>query len=117
MAKPSSNGEPCTSPYFDLDFSYSSSRKRTRGVSDDNLSHNCSEETHKTRRVNPQRLATRLGPKLVAEMEALIVPGAKMPTFEVRKVFQEKYSVDRRQIYDYFHSRGVCPFLIVRFTF
>ncbi|KAF6754312.1 hypothetical protein DFP72DRAFT_1126311 [Ephemerocybe angulata] len=42
----------------------------------------------KTRRVNPQRLAVRLGPDLVAEMEALIVPGAKMPTFAVRKDFQ-----------------------------
>ncbi|KAH9486364.1 hypothetical protein JR316_0000428 [Psilocybe cubensis] len=60
----------------------------------------------KTRRVNPQRLAIRLGPDLVAEMEAHIVPGAKMPTFAVRKDFQERYSVDRRHIYDYFHSRG-----------
>ena len=117
MARPSSNGDSCTSPYFDPDFLSSSSRKRARGVSDDNLSINCSEDTHKTRRVNPQRLATRLGPDLVAEMEALIVPGAKMPTFEVRKVFQEKYSVDRRHIYDYFHSRGVCPFPALYFTF
>ena len=60
----------------------------------------------KTRRVNPQRLAVRLGPDLVAEMEALIIPGAKMPTFNVRKDFQERYNVDRRHIYDYFHSRG-----------
>ncbi|KAJ3535713.1 hypothetical protein NMY22_g6356 [Coprinellus aureogranulatus] len=60
----------------------------------------------KTRRVNPQRLAIRLGPELVAEMEALIVPGAKMPPFSVRKDFQERYCVDRRHIYDYFHSRG-----------
>lgn len=64
------------------------------------------EERPKTRRVNPQRLALRLGPDLVAEMEALIVPGAKMPTFAVRKDFQERYCVDRRHIYDYFHSRG-----------
>jgi hypothetical protein len=60
----------------------------------------------KTRRVNPQRLALRLGAELVAEMEAHIVPGAKMPPFSVRKDFQERYSVDRRHIYDYFHSRG-----------
>jgi hypothetical protein len=39
-------------------------------------------------------------------MEALIVPGAKMPPFAVRKDFQERYCVDRRHIYDYFHSRG-----------
>jgi hypothetical protein len=64
------------------------------------------DERPKTRRVNPQRLALRLGPDLVAEMEALIVPGAKMPTFAVRKDFQERYCVDRRHIYDYFHSRG-----------
>jgi len=65
------------------------------------------EERPKTRRVNPQRLALRLGPDLVAEMEALIVPGAKMPTFAVRKDFQDRYCVDRRHIYDYFHSRGM----------
>lgn len=65
----------------------------------------------KTRRVNPQRLAVRLGPELVAEMEAYIVPGAKMPSFTVRKDFQERYAVDRRHIYDYFHSRGKLPHL------
>jgi len=71
------------------------------------------EERPKTRRVNPQRLALRLGPDLVAEMEALIVPGAKMPTFAVRKDFQDRYCVDRRHIYDYFHSRGATssPFI------
>lgn len=61
----------------------------------------------KTRRVNPERLATRLDPRLVAEMDALIVPGAKMPSFSIRKDFQERYCVDRRHIYDYFHSRGL----------
>lgn len=60
----------------------------------------------KTRRVNPQRLASRLDSNLVAEMEAHIVPGAKMPTFDIRKDLQERYNVDRRHIYDYFHSRG-----------
>ncbi|KAF9469689.1 hypothetical protein BDZ94DRAFT_1243027 [Collybia nuda] len=39
-------------------------------------------------------------------MEAYIVPGAKMPNFTIRKDFQERYCVDRRHIYDYFHSRG-----------
>lgn len=86
------------------------SRKRAR----DSAKAQCFEEQFdinddgrpKTRRVNPQRLALRLGPELVAEMEALIVPGAKMPTFAVRKDFQERYCVDRRHIYDYFHSRG-----------
>ncbi len=69
----------------------------------------------KTRRVNPQRLALRLGPELVAEMEAYIIPGAKMPPFSVRKDFQERYCVDRRHIYDYFHSRGNVCCMIVRF--
>jgi hypothetical protein len=71
------------------------------------------ELRQKTRRVNPQRLALRLGPDLVAEMEALIVPGAKMPTFAVRKDFQDRYCVDRRHIYDYFHSRGALIVLFV----
>ncbi|KAF8665387.1 hypothetical protein AX16_000406 [Volvariella volvacea WC 439] len=61
----------------------------------------------KTRRVNPQRLASRLDPNLVEEMEAHIVPGAKMPPFDIRKDLQERYNVDRRHIYDYFHSRGL----------
>jgi hypothetical protein len=64
------------------------------------------DDSYKTRRVNPERLALRLDPKLVAEMDAFITPGAKMPTFTVRKDLQERYNVDRRHIYDYFHSRG-----------
>ena len=89
------------------------SRKRTFDSLDDSLDENTWDLTGltedgrpKTRRVNPLRLALRLGPDLVAEMEALIVPGAKMPSFTVRKDFQERYCVDRRHIYDYFHSRG-----------
>jgi antiviral helicase SKI2 len=85
-------------------------RKRTFDSLDDSLDESpwdLNEDGRpKTRRVNPLRLAIRLGPDLVAEMEALIVPGAKMPTFSVRKDFQERYCVDRRHIYDYFHSRG-----------
>jgi hypothetical protein len=83
-------------------------RKRTFDSLDDSLDEWDFNENGrpKTRRVNPLRLAIRLGPDLVAEMEALIVPGAKMPTFSVRKDFQERYCVDRRHIYDYFHSRG-----------
>ncbi|KAI6047979.1 hypothetical protein EDC04DRAFT_2556245 [Pisolithus marmoratus] len=30
-----------------------------------------------------------------------------MPSFAVRKELQERYNVDRRHIYDYFHSRGL----------
>ncbi|KAF7347476.1 hypothetical protein MVEN_01503800 [Mycena venus] len=59
------------------------------------------------RRIDPDRLAIRLGPELTAEMDAYIVPGAKMPSFEIRQGFVKKYNVDRRHIYDYFHSRGL----------
>ncbi|KAF9055902.1 hypothetical protein BJ165DRAFT_1521868 [Panaeolus papilionaceus] len=83
------------------------SRESLEDIFDDNIWDTTDDGRPKTRRVNPQRLAIRLGPDLVAEMEALIVPGAKMPTFAVRKDFQERYCVDRRHIYDYFHSRGL----------
>ncbi|KAJ7508687.1 hypothetical protein B0H11DRAFT_1966262 [Mycena galericulata] len=59
------------------------------------------------RRIDPDRLAVRLGPELTSEMDAFIVPGAKMPTFQVRQELVKKYGVDRRHIYDYFHSRGL----------
>jgi hypothetical protein len=94
-------------------------RKRTFDLLDDSLDENSWDLTEdgrpKTRRVNPLRLAIRLGPELVAEMEALIVPGAKMPTFSVRKDFQERYCVDRRHIYDYFHSRGAQKTIVFHF--
>ncbi|KAJ7292905.1 hypothetical protein C8J57DRAFT_9947 [Mycena rebaudengoi] len=61
----------------------------------------------KSRRIDPDRLAARLGPELTSEMDAFIKPGAKMPTFEVRQELVRKYNVDRRHIYDYFHSRGL----------
>ncbi|KAJ7492219.1 hypothetical protein FB451DRAFT_1217448 [Mycena latifolia] len=61
----------------------------------------------KPRRIDPDRLAIRLGPELVGEMDAYIVPGAKMPTFQIRQELVTKYNVDRRHIYDYFHSRGL----------
>ncbi|KAF7337598.1 hypothetical protein MSAN_02233100 [Mycena sanguinolenta] len=72
------------------------------------------------RRIDPDRLAIRLGPELVSEMDAYIVPGAKMPSFEVgarrfpspslqriRQDLVKRYGVDRRHIYDYLHSRGL----------
>ncbi len=55
-------------------------------------------------------LAARLGPDLVREMEVHIKPGAYMPSFAIRKDLQERYAVDRRHLYDYFHSRGIVPF-------
>jgi hypothetical protein len=82
-------------------------RRLPNEINDDSIGWDLNDDGRpKTRRVNPQRLAIRLGPELVAEMEAYIVPGAKMPPFSIRKDFQERYSVDRRHIYDYFHSRG-----------
>ncbi|KAG1754809.1 uncharacterized protein EDB91DRAFT_1242047 [Suillus paluster] len=60
------------------------------------------------RRVNPESLALRLGPDLVRDLEALIHPGnIEMPSFAVRKELQERYNIDRRHVYDYFHSRGL----------
>ncbi|GLB35763.1 hypothetical protein LshimejAT787_0300510 [Lyophyllum shimeji] len=111
MAEPFENSETSQLPFVNADPSCFSAtrapgfRKRIRGSDDDPT--DIAEDSHKTRRVNPQRLAARLGADLVAEMEALIYPGAKMPSFEVRRVIQERYAVDRRHIYDYFHSRGL----------
>ncbi|KAJ8509178.1 hypothetical protein ONZ45_g8623 [Pleurotus djamor] len=61
----------------------------------------------KSRRVDPERLACRLDPQLVREMEEIISQGSRMPSFEQRKVLQDRYNVDRRHVYDYFHSRGM----------
>ena len=67
-----------------------------------------SEDTSERRRVNPENLALRLAPDLVRDMEALILPGnVEMPSFAVRLELQKRYNVDRRHIYDYFHSRGL----------
>ncbi|KAK0233826.1 hypothetical protein IW262DRAFT_1488096 [Armillaria fumosa] len=65
------------------------------------------DDNTKPRRVNPLHLAARLGPDLVREMEVHIKPGAYMPSFSIRKDLQERYNVDRRHLYDYFHSRGL----------
>jgi hypothetical protein len=66
------------------------------------------EVVYERRRVNPDSLAKRLGPELVGELNALIVPGNRdMPSFAVRKELQERYNIDRRHLYDYFHSKGL----------
>lgn len=60
------------------------------------------------RRVNPESLALRLGPELVHDLDALITPGNRdMPSFAVRKELQERFNIDRRHIYDYYHSKGL----------
>lgn len=116
MAKPPSDITNSTSLNSGSSYGRRSSgvRKRTRDseLLDDVIAYpskhaKYTEDTYKTRRVNPERLALRLDPKLVAEMDVLITPGAKMPTFAIRKDLQERYKVDRRHIYDYFHSRGL----------
>jgi len=53
-----------------------------------------------------KELALRLDPDLVKEMDKFIIPGALMPSFTIRKELQQRYNVDRRHLYDYFHSRG-----------
>lgn len=69
---------------------------------------NANNVVYQRRRVNPESLALRLGPDLVRDLDALITPGnTEMPSFAVRKELQERYSIDRRHIYDYFHSRGL----------
>jgi hypothetical protein len=113
---------------FPLSFS-EAPRKRKRASSPNGdtsrSSYSVIDSDNKPRRVDPERkfkipffvrpftylhqlkgLAQRLDPALVEEMESYIVPGAMMPSYEIRKDLQDRYSVDRRPIYDYFHSRG-----------
>lgn len=72
------------------------------------LALNVNNVVHQRRRVNPESLALRLGPDLVRDLDALITPGnTEMPSFAVRRELQERYNIDRRHIYDYFHSRGL----------
>ncbi|KAJ7070630.1 hypothetical protein C8F01DRAFT_1244350 [Mycena amicta] len=78
----------------------------------------------KPRRIDPDRLAVRLGSDLTADLDKFLVPGAKMPSFaassflaaflvtllpfdQIRQALVKKYNVDRRHIYDYLHSRGL----------
>jgi hypothetical protein len=65
-------------------------------------------DKHDRRRVNPEALASRLGPQIVAELDALILPGAAdMPSWQARKHIQQKFNIDRRHIYDYYHAKGL----------
>ncbi|EIN14394.1 hypothetical protein PUNSTDRAFT_41624 [Punctularia strigosozonata HHB-11173 SS5] len=60
------------------------------------------------RRVNPETLAQKLGPQVVADLQACITPGmTEMPSFEIRKRIQQRYNIDRRHIYDWFHAMGL----------
>ncbi|CDO73142.1 hypothetical protein BN946_scf185007.g197 [Trametes cinnabarina] len=60
------------------------------------------------RRVNPESLAVRLGPELVRELESYVKPGEiEMPSFAIRQQIQMRHKVDRRHIYDWFHSKGL----------
>lgn len=78
------------------------------GSCTDGNEYSANNVVHQRRRVNPESLALRLGPDLVRDLDALITPGnTEMPSFAVRKELQERYNIDRRHIYDYFHSRGL----------
>ena len=60
------------------------------------------------RRMNPESLAGRLGPELVKELEGLLKTGiTEMPSFAVRQEIQQRYNIDRRHIYDWFHNKGL----------
>jgi hypothetical protein len=60
------------------------------------------------RRVNPETLAQKLGPEVVADLQACILPGmTEMPSFEIRKRIQQRHNIDRRHIYDWFHAMGL----------
>ncbi|KAI0673617.1 hypothetical protein C8Q78DRAFT_1018022 [Trametes maxima] len=64
--------------------------------------------TSTRRRVNPESLAVRLGPELVKELESHVKPGViEMPSFAIRQQIQMRFKVDRRHIYDWFHSKGL----------
>lgn len=67
-----------------------------------------SGSTHTRRRVNPDSLAVRLGPELIKELESLLVPGStEMPPFAARQEIQKRYNIDRRHIYDWYHTKGL----------
>ncbi|KAH9837317.1 uncharacterized protein C8Q71DRAFT_757691 [Rhodofomes roseus] len=60
------------------------------------------------KRVNIDSLAARLGPEVVKELEALIIPGSKeMPSFTARQAVQKQFNVNRRHIYDWYHTKGL----------
>ncbi|KAJ4496738.1 hypothetical protein C8R41DRAFT_866122 [Lentinula lateritia] len=113
LAKPSSNSSLAFSLCETSSFAQSMSectRKRKRQAEDDDfdpLNPQNQDDKNKTRRINPFKLAERLPDGLVKEMETFIKPGAIMPNFDVRKELQIRYQVDRRHLYDYFHSRGL----------
>lgn len=93
-------------PFSEIQLSSTRTRTLKRTLSDE-FSPGGNSGPMKSRRVDPERLACRLDPNLVQDMEVLIAQGSRMPPFEIRKELQERYKVDRRHIYDYFHSRGM----------
>jgi hypothetical protein len=67
-----------------------------------------SPEKPERRRVNPEALSARLGPEIVAALDALVTPGqTEMPSYAERKSIQQRFNLDRRHIYDYYHSKGL----------
>ncbi|KAG6873825.1 hypothetical protein C0995_010437 [Termitomyces sp. Mi166 len=85
MAKPPSASDTPYSPIIfsePISFPGRTTKKRAHNFSDDGID----DESQKTRRVNPQRLAARLGPEIVADMEALIYPGDTYMTTFIQEV-------------------------------
>ena len=86
-------------------------RKRSKeigqpAVGDKVLGRPASTGTRK--RVNIESLASRLGPEVVGELEALVIPGSKeMPSFTARQAIQKRYNINRRHIYDWYHTKGL----------
>ncbi|KDQ63052.1 hypothetical protein JAAARDRAFT_188675 [Jaapia argillacea MUCL 33604] len=57
---------------------------------------------------NAGLVANRLEPELIRELDLLVIPGGtEMPSYDVRKELQIRYSVDRRYIYDWFRGKGL----------
>ncbi|KAI0756523.1 hypothetical protein C8Q80DRAFT_1264570 [Daedaleopsis nitida] len=98
---------------LDSDLSYRLSRSMTADIPhSDHLLFDALElpppPLSNKRRVNPDSLALRLGPELVAELESFVQPGViEMPSFAIRQEIQMRHNVDRRHIYDWFHSKGL----------
>ncbi|KAJ6523597.1 hypothetical protein B0H19DRAFT_650529 [Mycena capillaripes] len=77
------SGSPSNSLSFPPSLNSIKKRKRHPSECDERPAASISDGKRVPRRIDPDRLAIRLGPELVGEMDAYIVPGAKMPSFQV----------------------------------
>lgn len=82
-------------------------QRQTRGSSPSFPSSVSLPSLQRPRRVNPDVLVNRLPAGLVADMDKLVREDPHtMPSYAVRKELQERYDIDRRPIYEYFHAHG-----------